>query len=121
MTKEIRKCGDPQCECRHLGVEHATEEEVNSGVDTPAIPASLAGKEDWREEFREKFLMKGSDCTWESLPSVIEVEDFIEKIQQEAYEQGYKDRAREDQLTRKAASDYVKKYHGYVIKRTDNG
>ncbi len=31
----------------------------------------------WKEQFKEQFLDKGSECTWSIIPLAAEVEDFI--------------------------------------------
>ena len=46
-----------------------------------------AQKQKVREEFREKFLMKGSECTWEGYPEPEEVETYlIQKLEEQERE-----------------------------------
>ena len=46
-----------------------------------------AQKQKVREDFREKFLMKGSECTWEGYPEPEEIESYlIQKIEEQERE-----------------------------------
>ena len=53
----------------------------------------LTTKESILKEFREKFLMKGSECTWETYPNPEEVESFlsskIDEIERETREKAH--------------------------------